>query len=63
MVYHDDASATQLAGWNQWVIELAAFGVDLRTVDTITIGIGTKDAPAPGGGQGTMYFDDIRLYP
>ena len=62
-VYHDDASATQVAGWNQWVIELSAFGVDLTTVDTITIGIGTKDAPAPGGGQGTMYFDDIRLYP
>jgi len=64
-VYHDDASATQLAGWNQWVIDLSAFGgfgVDLATVDTITIGIGSKNAPLPDGGTGTLYFDDIRLY-
>jgi len=60
-VYHDDASATQLSGWNEWVIDPAAFGVDLTNVNTITIGVGTKDAPAPGGGAGTMYFDDIRL--
>ncbi|MHC4626775.1 MAG: LamG domain-containing protein [Planctomycetota bacterium] len=62
IVYHDDASATQLSGWNEWAIDLAAFGVDLTNVDTITIGIGTKNTPLPGGGQGTMYFDDIRLY-
>ncbi|MBL7189947.1 MAG: LamG domain-containing protein [Phycisphaerae bacterium] len=62
VVYHDDASATQLSGWNEWVIELSVFGVDLTNVNTITIGIGTKNAPLPGGGQGTMYFDDIRLY-
>ena len=61
VVYHDDASATQLLGWNEWVIDLAAFGIDLTNVNTITIGIGTKNAPAPGGGTGTMYFDDIRL--
>ncbi|HEC03559.1 MAG TPA: LamG domain-containing protein [Phycisphaerales bacterium] len=61
VVYHDDASATQLSGWNEWVIDLAAFGVDLANVNTITIGIGTKDSLAAGG-TGTMYFDDIRLY-
>ncbi|MHC4118541.1 MAG: LamG domain-containing protein [Planctomycetota bacterium] len=61
-VYHDDSAVTQLAGWSEWVIDLAAFGVDLTNVNTITVGIGTKDTPSPGGGQGTMYFDDIRLY-
>ncbi|MHC4370456.1 MAG: LamG-like jellyroll fold domain-containing protein, partial [Planctomycetota bacterium] len=64
VVYHDDASATQITGWNEWVIDLQAFadqGVALTNVNTITIGIGTKNAPAPGGGTGTMYFDDIRL--
>jgi len=64
-VYHDDTIATQLAGWNEWIIELSAFGglgVDLTNVNSITIGIGTKDPGAPGqGGTGTMYFDDIRL--
>ena len=59
--YHNDPAATQLSGWKQWVIDLADFGVNLTNVNTITIGIGTKNAPSPGGGQGTMYFDDIRL--
>jgi len=62
VVYHDDASATQKTGWNQWVIDLSEFaGVDLANVNTITIGFGTKGSPAAGG-TGTMYFDDIRLY-
>ncbi|MHC4116555.1 MAG: hypothetical protein ACYSWO_03500 [Planctomycetota bacterium] len=60
-VYHDDPAATQLAGWNEWVIDLAAFGVDLANVDSITIGVGTKGSPSPAGGAGTLYFDDIRL--
>ena len=63
VVYHDDASATQLRGWNEWVIDLAAFGVDLTNVTSITIGVGTKNAPSPTGGTGTLYLDDIRLVP
>ncbi|MHC4627092.1 MAG: hypothetical protein ACYTDV_08945, partial [Planctomycetota bacterium] len=41
VVYHDDMSATELTGWNKWVIDLAAFGglgVDLTNVNSITIG-------------------------
>ena len=60
VVYHDDPAVTQMAGWNQWVIDLAAFGVDLTNVNTITIGFGTKGSPAAGG-TGTIYIDDIRL--
>jgi hypothetical protein len=61
VVYHDDPAATQLPGWNEWVIDLAVFGVDLTNVSTISIGIGTRGSPAAGG-AGRMYFDDIRLY-
>ena len=64
VAYHDDPAATQITGWNRWVIDLQAFadqGVNLANVSTITIGIGTKNSPAAGG-AGTMYFDDIRLY-
>ncbi|MFH1718680.1 MAG: PA14 domain-containing protein [Planctomycetota bacterium] len=62
VVYHDDLAATQLTGWNEWVIDLQTFaGVNLANVNSITIGIGTKNSPAAGG-AGTMYFDDIRLY-
>ncbi|MFH1717289.1 MAG: LamG domain-containing protein [Planctomycetota bacterium] len=66
VVYHDDTAVTQKTGWNQWIIDLQAFadqGVALANVNTITIGLGTKNPGAPGpGGSGTMYFDDIRLY-
>jgi len=62
VVYHDDSAATQITGWNEWVIDLTGFaGVDLTNVNTITIGFGTKGSPAAGG-TGTMYFDDIRLH-
>jgi hypothetical protein len=60
-VYHDDPAATQITGWNEWVIDLAAFSVNLANVNTITIGFGTKGSPAAGG-AGQMYFDDVRLY-
>jgi hypothetical protein len=61
VVYHDDASATQLSGWNEWVIDLAAFGVDLTNVNSITIGVGDKNVPAAAGGTGTLHFDEITL--
>jgi WD40 repeat protein len=62
-VYRDNPAATQLSGWNEWVIDLVAeFDAVLTKVDSITIGVGTKNVPSAGGGQGTMYFDDIRLY-
>jgi len=62
VVYHEDAAATQWSGWKEWVIDLQEFaGVDLTNVNSLTIGIGTKDVPAPADDTGTMYFDDIRL--
>ncbi|MFH1718642.1 MAG: LamG domain-containing protein [Planctomycetota bacterium] len=63
VVYNDDPAVTQTAGWTQWVIDLQAFadqGAALTSVNTISIGFGTKGSPAAGG-TGTMYFDDIRL--
>jgi len=61
VVYHDDPAATQSTGWKEWVIDLAAFGINLTNVNSITIGVGTQNAPAPTGSTGTLYFDDIRL--
>ena len=61
VVYHADPAATQLTGWNEWVIDLADFaGVNLTNVNTITIGVGTKNSPAAGG-AGTVFVDDLRL--
>jgi hypothetical protein len=61
VVYHDDAAATQIGEWTEWVIDLQQFaGANLTNVPSITIGFGTRNAPAAGD-IGTMYFDDIRL--
>ena len=62
VAYHADPAATQIGVWKEWVIDLSAFaGTDLANVNTITLGVGTKDVP--GAGAGTMRFDDIRLVP
>lgn len=61
-----DPSVSQVTTWTEWVIPLqtiADLGVDLTNVDKIAIGLGTKADPTATGGTGTMYIDDIRLYP
>jgi len=63
--YHDDPTAVQITAWTEWVIPLQVFadqGVNLASVNTIAVGLGNKKNPVAGG-SGTMYFDDIRLYP
>jgi hypothetical protein len=66
VAYHPDDAATQDTGWNEWVIDLQEFanqGVNLSNVGSITLGFGTRGAPVPTGGAGTVHFDDIRLIP
>jgi len=65
VVNHDNPNAAQIGTWTQWNIDLQAFadqGVNLANVDTIAIGLGNKKNPVAGG-SGTIYIDDIRLYP
>ncbi len=65
VVNHDNPNAAQIDRWTEWTIDLQAFadqGVNLTNVNTITLGLGNKQNPVAGG-SGTMYFDDIRLYP
>ena len=62
VVFHDDPNAALTDAWTEWNIDLAEFsGVDLTSVNTISIGLGDRNNPQPGG-SGTMYFDNIRLY-
>jgi hypothetical protein len=64
-VYHSDPNATQTAVWTEWVIPLQTFasqGVNLTDVTGLTIGFGTRGNTNLAGGNGQMYFDDIRLY-
>jgi hypothetical protein len=50
-----------LAAWIRWEIplgELSAAGVNLALVETMYIGVGDRDNPAPGG-TGRLLIDDI----
>jgi len=65
IVTNDNPDAAQVTNWTEWTIDLQAFadqGVNLANVNTISLGLGNKNNPIAGG-SGTMYFDDIRLYP
>ncbi len=62
VVNHDNPDAAQITTWTEWTIDLQAFGVNLANVNTIALGLGNRNNPVAGG-SGTMYFDDIRLYP
>ena len=62
LVYHDNPNAALIDVWTEWTIDLQSFGVNLANVNTIALGLGNKNNPQAGG-SGTIYFDDIRLYP
>ena len=58
---NDNPDAAAALNWTEWNIDLQAFadkGVNLANVDSITLGLGSVT-----GGAGTMFFDDIGLYP
>jgi hypothetical protein len=54
-----DGQATNLAqaGWQAWNIDLASSGASLQNVTKLAVGIDGN------GAAGTLYFDDIGLYP
>jgi hypothetical protein len=60
-VDNDNPDAALSGIWTQWTIDLSRFadqGVNLSNVNSITLGLSSVS-----GGTGTMFFDDIRLYP
>ncbi len=65
VVNNENPDAAQTGTWTKWSIPLQAFadqGVNLTNVNTISLGFGNRNNPQAGG-SGTIYFDDIRLYP
>jgi len=55
----------KLTEWQEWNIDLQDFsdgGVDLTNIKKIYIGFGDRDNPVLPGGDGTVHFDNIRLY-
>jgi hypothetical protein len=59
IMYDGDLANLQQATWQEWTVDLAAFGIDLSNVTTLGIGF---ERTGPMGGFGTVLIDDIRLY-
>jgi hypothetical protein len=63
--YDGDPNDLKVEGWMEWNVALEDFNdvndVDASSIAAIYIGFGDRYAPAEGG-DGTVYFDDIRLY-
>jgi len=64
-VYYDgDANDVQVEEWHEWNIALSEFtDVDANNIKTIFIGFGDPISQPIQGGDGWVFFDDIRLYP
>ena len=60
--YGEDMNDIRLAEWQEWNIELSDFNATLTDVRKLFLGFGDREAPSAGG-EGYVYFDDIRLYP
>jgi hypothetical protein len=58
VVFNNGAPSTAFGLWKQWNIDLAALGTNLKSVKTLTIGVGDGAT----GGTGTLFVDDILLY-
>lgn len=65
----EDMNDIRISQWQQWNIRLQDFNdseLDLSDIRKVYIGFGDRSNLNPGGirgGWGTVYFDDIRLYP
>ena len=65
VVNYPDPDAVQRANWQEWNIELtqlSAAGVNLKAIKKMYIGLGNRTTPKAGG-TGTIFIDDIRVYP
>jgi hypothetical protein len=56
VVYGGDTAAMAKLRWQQWNIDLASVGVNLKNITKLSIGVDGN------GAKGTLYFDDIQLY-
>jgi len=65
VIYHPESDITAKDTWTQWIIPLQVFadqGEALTDIGTMGLGVGNRGDTSQSGGQGRLYFDDIRLY-
>ena len=63
--YYPDVTDINEDSWHQWHINLAQefSTVNLTNVTKISIGFGTYGGSGSAGGTGTVYFDNIEVWP
>ncbi|MHC4556233.1 MAG: LamG domain-containing protein [Planctomycetota bacterium] len=61
--YPGDANDLSSETWQLWRIDLQSLDVDLSHIEYISIGFSVEASEPHGSGGGTIFFDDIRLYP
>ncbi len=61
--YDGDANDIRSETWQPWRIDLQNLDVNLSNIEHISIGFRNRTSESPGFGFGTVFFDDIRLYP
>jgi hypothetical protein len=62
VIYNGNLTDLREPRWHEWNIDLSKLGVDLTNVTKLSFGFGNQTNTNPAG-SGTVYFDDIRLYP
>jgi len=63
-IYYPDMNDIVVEEWHEWNIEISDFaGVDATAITKVYLGFGSSDNTDTPGGEGLVYFDDIRLYP
>ncbi len=61
VISNPDASVISTGAWQEWQIPLSQFtGVNMGSIQKLTLGVGSPSAPRAGG-SGKVYIDDIRL--
>jgi hypothetical protein len=56
--YNAGAQSTAIPVWKQWNIDLASVGVNLKSIQSLALGVGDGLT----GGTGTLFVDDLKLY-
>jgi hypothetical protein len=68
VIYDGDPNDVKEASWHEWNIDLGIFdacGVSLTNLDKVHFGFGNfyRTGQAEEGGSGTVWFDDIQVWP
>ncbi len=61
--YAGDANDLSRETWQPWRIDLQNLNVNLSNIEYISIGFRNRPSEPIGTRTGTVFFDDIRLYP